>query len=115
MAVTFAELDRLMATNSSVVALADLAYDRHSLAGDISQGVAMNLRAVVALLVLVPFLFLTAEAAPGPANAAGEYSKHFAALSKLSVAVAQAMPPEEYAFRPHAESMSFGQLLTHMA
>ena len=49
------------------------------------------------------------------ADAAGEYSKHFGALGKLSVAVAQAMPPDQYAFRPHAESMTFGDLMSHIA
>lgn len=49
------------------------------------------------------------------ADAAGEYSKHFGALSKLSVAVAQAMPAEQYSFRPHPDSMDFGQLMSHIA
>lgn len=55
------------------------------------------------------------NAASAQAKAAGEYSKHFNALSGLSVAVAQAMPPEQYAFRPHPESMSFGELISHIA
>jgi uncharacterized damage-inducible protein DinB len=33
----------------------------------------------------------------------------------LSVAVAQAMPAEKYGFRPHPESMDFGQLMSHIA
>jgi hypothetical protein len=48
-------------------------------------------------------------------DAAGEYSKHFGALTKLSIAVAQAMPAEKYGFRPHPESMTFGELMTHIA
>ena len=67
------------------------------------------------LAVLLPLALLTANTAAAPANAAGEYSKHFGALSKLSVAVAQAMPPDQYAFRPHPESMDFGQLMSHIA
>jgi uncharacterized damage-inducible protein DinB len=69
-------------------------------------------RAVVALAVLS---LLTAHGQSVPANAAGEYSKHFAALSKLSIAVAEAIPAEEYAFRPHPDSMNFGQLISHIA
>ncbi|HKW57240.1 MAG TPA: DinB family protein [Candidatus Acidoferrum sp.] len=46
---------------------------------------------------------------------AGEYSKHLEALGKLSVAVAEAMPPEKYNFRPHPDSMDFGQLMSHIA
>jgi uncharacterized damage-inducible protein DinB len=55
------------------------------------------------------------HSAPVPASAAGEYSKHFGALSKLSVAVAQAMPADQYSFRPHPDSMDFGQLMAHIA
>src|SRR6266849_3790764 len=55
---------------------------------------------------------LTANAAT---PAAGEYTKHFGALSELSVAVAQAMPSDQYGFRPHPESMDFGQLMSHIA
>ena len=69
-------------------------------------------RGVVALVVLLP---LSLSPAPAPANAAGEYSKHFGALGALSIAVARAMPPEQYVFRPHPESMDFGQLMSHIA
>jgi uncharacterized damage-inducible protein DinB len=75
----------------------------------------MPSRAVVALAVLVPFSLLTANPASVPANAAGEYAKHFGALSRLSIAVAQAMPSDQYGFRPHAESMDFGLLMSHIA
>ena len=75
----------------------------------------MPVRAVVALAVLIPVSLVTANAASVPANAAGEYAKHFGALSKLSIAVAQAMPPDQYGFRPHSESMDFGQLMSHIA
>jgi len=49
------------------------------------------------------------------AQAAGEYAKHFAALTKLSIAVAQAMPADQYTFRPHPDSMTFGELMSHIA
>jgi uncharacterized damage-inducible protein DinB len=71
--------------------------------------------AVVTLVLLVPVLLLAAVAAAAPPGAAGEYSKHFAALGKLSVAVAEAMPVEQYSFRPHPDSMDFGQLMLHIA
>lgn len=44
-----------------------------------------------------------------------EYSQHFNALRKLSVAVAEAMPPEQYTFRPDPGSMTFGELMSHIA
>ena len=48
-------------------------------------------------------------------NPAAEYSKHFAPLKDLSVAVAAAMPPEHWDYRPHPDSMSFGALMSHIA
>ena len=75
----------------------------------------MTSRAAVALAVLLPLSLSTADNAAVSANAAGEYSKHFGALAKLSFAVAQVMPAEQYTFRPHPESMNFGQLIVHIA
>jgi len=48
-------------------------------------------------------------------SGAGEYFQHFDALAQLSVAVAEAMPPDQYNFRPHPDSMDFGQLMRHIA
>jgi uncharacterized damage-inducible protein DinB len=73
----------------------------------------MKFRVIVALGVLLSLV--PGNAAAAPVSAAGEYAKHFEALSKLSVAVAQAMPPESYSFRPHPESMTFGELMSHIA
>jgi uncharacterized damage-inducible protein DinB len=49
------------------------------------------------------------------AEAATEYSKHFGALSQRSIAMAEAMPAEKYGFKPHPESMTFGELMSHVA
>jgi uncharacterized damage-inducible protein DinB len=71
---------------------------------------------VVAFLALfVPAAQPDSNAMTAPASPAGEYTRHFAALSKLSVAVAQAMPADQYGFRPHPESMNFGELMSHIA
>jgi len=67
------------------------------------------------LSILACLFFAMASVAETSAPAAGEYAKHFTALSQLSVAVAQAMPPDQYGFRPHPESMDFGQLMSHIA
>jgi len=75
----------------------------------------MTGRGVVALAALISLSFSAANAAAAPADAAGEYSKHLTALTKLSIAVAQAMPPEKYGFRPHPDSMNFGELMSHIA
>jgi uncharacterized damage-inducible protein DinB len=66
---------------------------------------------VLSLLVVVGNLSSAAPDTP----AAGEYVKHFAALQKLSTAVAEAMPAERYTFKPHPESMTFGELMDHIA
>jgi|SRR5580765_2699245 uncharacterized damage-inducible protein DinB len=65
---------------------------------------------VSSLLVAVALV-----ASSGAASPANEYDKHFAPLTQLSVAVAQAMPAESYSFRPHPESMTFGELMMHIA
>src|SRR5579864_2703953 len=64
----------------------------------------------VTTLVVLTFCANQAIASP-----AGEYAQHFYALNQLSVAVAQAMPADKYTFRPHPESMTFGELMLHIA
>lgn len=75
----------------------------------------MKSRVLLAVAVLISFSYLATGAGAAPSSAAGEYAKHFPALSQLSVAVAQAMPADQYGFRPHPESMDFGQLMSHIA
>ena len=75
----------------------------------------MKFRVILTLAALPAFSLSAALAAAAATNPAGEYSTHFDALAKLSIAVAQAMPSEQYTFRPHPESMSFGQLMAHIA
>ena len=75
--------------------------------------------AVLRLAVVIcalPFLVsLASRATETKPNAAGEYTKHLAALGQLSVAVADAMPADKFGFRPHPESMAFGELISHIA
>lgn len=70
---------------------------------------------VFTVVGVVVMLACGVNAARAKENGAGEYAKHFAALTKLSIAVAQAMPAEKYGFRPHVESMTFGELMKHIA
>src|SRR5215475_4416508 len=74
----------------------------------------MSFRKTAASMVLACAGFVAACPPIMQASAAQEYAKHFAALSQLSVAVAKAMPPDQYGFRPHPESMDFGQLMSHI-
>ncbi len=76
----------------------------------------MRFRAVGALVIAVAVTLFVVHAAGSPAKpAAAEYAGHFDALSKLSLAVAEAMPADQYSFRPHPESMTFGELMAHIA
>ena len=69
--------------------------------------------------VLVPALslafLLSSICAFGTRATTTEYSQHFDALHKLSVSVADAMPAEKYTFRPDPGSMTFGELISHIA
>lgn len=47
--------------------------------------------------------------------AAAEYARHLQPLADLTVAVARAMPPDKYTFKPHPVSMNFGELMMHIA
>jgi DinB superfamily len=64
--------------------------------------------------VLAVISVVSANASPVNA-AAGEYAKHFHALTQLSIAVAESMPADRYRFHPHPESMRFGELVSHIA
>ena len=66
-------------------------------------------------VLVLPVLLSIPLFAAAPTSAAGEYAKHFGALARLSVEVAEAMPPAQYGFRPHPESMDFAALMSHIA
>ena len=68
-----------------------------------------------AFALSIILLFTPLAGGQPPSVAAGEYARHFAALNQLSVAVALAMPADQYGFRPHPESMDFGELMSHIA
>ena len=68
----------------------------------------MRSRILTAALVVISMVY--AAASP-----AGEYDKHFNALGQLSVEVAKAMPADQYSFKPHPESMTFGEVMLHIA
>ena len=75
-----------------------------------------RLKTCALLVLLTAFCFgRAAGAEDARTSSAGEYAKHFAPLSQLSVAVAEAMPAEKYGFKPHPESMNFGELMAHIA
>jgi uncharacterized damage-inducible protein DinB len=75
----------------------------------------MKSRSAIAFTLLIALILFPMYAVSARASSATEYSQHFGALRKLSVAVAEAMPPEQYAFRPDPGSMTFGELISHIA
>lgn len=68
--------------------------------------------AALAGMTAVPISLAAAGISAPPA---AEYFKHFGPLTKLSVEVAEAMPPDKYSYRPHADSMNFCELMSHLA
>jgi len=73
----------------------------------------MSSRTAVLLTALITVSWATNLL--GDSGAGGEYAKHFGALRQLSIAVAKAMPADQYGFKPHPESMTFGELMAHIA
>ena len=72
-------------------------------------------RPCVAVAFLIVLTLAAVYALGAPAASSADYSQHFDALGKLSVAVAEAMPPGQYAFRPDPGSMSFAEVMSHIA
>ena len=67
------------------------------------------------LTVLFGLTLLSVRAAGAAARSAADYARHFSALGRLSIAVAEAMPPGQYTFRPDPGSMSFARVVSHIA
>src|SRR5262250_1339561 len=74
----------------------------------------MRLRSTFATLFFLTTASVFAAVSRGEAPAR-EYVIHLDALTKLSVAVAESMPADQYDYRPHPESMTFDQLMSHIA
>lgn len=68
-----------------------------------------------ALAAIVLWSLALPSAVTAEKNSSPEYAQHIGALGKLSVAVASAMPADQYGFKPHPESMTFGELMSHIA
>ncbi len=66
------------------------------------------------LFLLLPLAAPAADEAGGSRFAA-DFSKHWLVAKDLAIAVAQAMPADDYGFKPNPEEMSFGQQIVHIA
>jgi len=75
----------------------------------------MKLFVSLALCALVSFAAFAADEAKGSSKYAAEFVKHWKTAKDLTLAVADAMPPENYDFKPNPEEMSFGEQIAHIA
>ena len=68
-------------------------------------------------VLAVSFLPGMAAAANDPVETVDgvSFSKHWQVAKEFTLAVAEAMPAENYDFKPNPEEMSFGQLMVHIA
>lgn len=55
-----------------------------------------------------------AATSPAPDAFVQDFAKHWSTAKGLAVAVAEAMPAEDYDFKPQAEEMSFGEQMMHI-
>src|SRR5258708_14158303 len=77
--------------------------------------VSMKLFVSVALCAFFTFATFAAEGTKGPSKYSGEFAKHWKTARELTLPVADAMPPENYDFKPTPEDMSFGEQIAHIA
>jgi uncharacterized damage-inducible protein DinB len=66
----------------------------------------LNFKLSLALLAIPLFAQTTVKDA---------LAKHWKTSGEFTIAVANAMPAEDYSFRPNPEEMSFGELIAHIA
>jgi hypothetical protein len=73
---------------------------------------------VLLLALVLPLSAQTSPQTPGSvavdASIKDSLIKHWKTSGEFTIAVADAMPAENYGFRPNPEEMSFGELITHI-
>ena len=75
----------------------------------------MKISPFAILLGLIPAATLLADESGSQPKFAFEFANRWTRTRPLSIGVAQAMPVEEYAFRPDPPSMTFGEQMLHIA
>ncbi len=69
----------------------------------------------VFVLLICALPLMAADDSKPQAKYAGEYGKHWKNARELTLAVADAMPADGYAFKPDPGEMSFGEQIAHIA
>jgi len=75
----------------------------------------MKLFVSVAVLSVFSLAAFAADAPKGQSKYGAEFVKHWSTAKELTLAVADAMPAENYDFKPNPEEMSFGEQIAHIA
>jgi uncharacterized damage-inducible protein DinB len=75
----------------------------------------MKLIVSLAICSVFSLTAFAADEAKAPPKFAAEFAKHWSNAKDLTLAVAEAMPAENYAFKPNPEEMSFGEQVAHIA
>jgi len=57
----------------------------------------------------------TTSGSSGECDFSAVFAKHWQVSKEFTLAVAEAMPAEDYGFKPKPEELSFGQLMVHIA
>src|SRR5882724_2971934 len=76
---------------------------------------SMKLFVSIAICTFFSFATFAAEGTKGPSKYSAEFVKHWKTARELTLAVADAMPAENYDFKPNPEEMSFGEQVAHIA
>jgi len=75
----------------------------------------MKLFLSIAICGFFSLAVFAAEGTKGPSKYSAEFVKHWKTARELTLAVADAMPTENYDFKPNPEEMSFGEQIAHIA
>ena len=75
----------------------------------------MKLFVSLALCALFSLSTFAADESKAQSKYAAEFAKHWTIAKDLTLAVADAMPAENYDFKPNPEEMSFGEQVAHIA
>jgi len=75
----------------------------------------MKLFVSVVLSASLAGAIFAADESKGQSKYAAEFVKHWSNAKELTLAVAEAMPAENYNFKPNPEEMSFGEQIGHIA
>ena len=74
----------------------------------------MKLFVSLALCALFSLSTFAADESKAQSKYAAEFAKHWTIAKELTLAVAEAMPAENYDFKPNPEEMSFGEQIAHI-